>query len=119
MARIDAEPPGGDSCAWALWFDTWSGLARILVVGAAAYAGLLLVFRISGKRTLAKLHAFDFVVTVALGSTLASVLLNTTVAWAVGVTALALLAGWQFAAAVVTTRAPWTRTIVTQSRRSY
>jgi len=34
------------------------------------------VLRVSGKRTLAKLNAFDFVVTVALGSTLATILLN-------------------------------------------
>jgi uncharacterized membrane protein YcaP (DUF421 family) len=35
--------------------------------------------RLSGKRTLAKLNAFDFVVTIAIGSTLATILLNTTV----------------------------------------
>jgi uncharacterized membrane protein YcaP (DUF421 family) len=34
------------------------------------------VLRVSGKRTLAKLNAFDFVVTVALGSTLATILLK-------------------------------------------
>jgi uncharacterized membrane protein YcaP (DUF421 family) len=48
-----------------MWFDSWADLARILAVGAGAYGGLVLVLRLSGKRTLAKLNAFDLVVTVA------------------------------------------------------
>jgi uncharacterized membrane protein YcaP (DUF421 family) len=36
----------------------------------------VLLLRVSGKRTLSKLNAFDLVVTVALGSTLATVLLS-------------------------------------------
>jgi hypothetical protein len=52
------------------------------------------VLRVSGKRTLAKLNVFDFVVTVALGSTLATILLNSTVSWAEGAVALAVLAGF-------------------------
>ena len=46
---------------------------------------------VSGKRTLSKLNAFDFVVTVALGSTLATVLLSKDVALAEGVLAFSLL----------------------------
>jgi len=64
------------------------------------------VLRVSGKRTLAKLNAFDFVVTVALGSTLATILLNSTVSWAEGAVALAVLAGLQFLVAVVASRVP-------------
>jgi uncharacterized membrane protein YcaP (DUF421 family) len=54
------------------------------------------VLRVSGKRTLSKMNAFDFVVTVALGSTLATVLLSKGVALAEGVAAFALLVGMQF-----------------------
>jgi uncharacterized membrane protein YcaP (DUF421 family) len=36
---------------------------------------------LSGKRTLAKMNAFDLVVTVALGSTLATILLSRDVAF--------------------------------------
>lgn len=42
------------------------GLPRIVVVGPLAYLTLVAILRVSGKRTLAKLNAFDFVVTVAL-----------------------------------------------------
>lgn len=82
-----------------MFYDGWYGMLRVVVVGVCAYVALAALVRISGKRTLAKLNAFDFVVTVALGSTLATVLLSSTVALAEGVTALALLIGLQFAVA--------------------
>jgi uncharacterized membrane protein YcaP (DUF421 family) len=58
-----------------MFYDGWFRLVRVLVVGSCGYVALIALLRISGKRTLAKLNAFDFVVTVALGSTLATVLL--------------------------------------------
>ena len=78
-------------------FDSWAGLGRVAVVGVVAYAVLVLLLRISGKRTLSKMNAFDLVVTVALGSTLATVLLSSTVALTEGLLALALLIFLQFA----------------------
>ena len=57
---------------------------------------LLLLLRVSGKRTLTKMNAFDLVVTVALGSTLTTVLLTKSVALAEGLTAFVLLIFLQF-----------------------
>jgi len=85
-------------------FDTWAGLARVVVVGVPAYAGLILLLRISGKRTLSKMNAFDLIVTVALGSTLATVLLSRNVALAEGLLALALLIALQFVIAWLSVR---------------
>ena len=68
-----------------MFFDTWSGLLRIIVVGTLAYAALVVLLRVWGKRTLSRMNAFDFVVTVALGSTLATVLLSRNVALLEGV----------------------------------
>jgi uncharacterized membrane protein YcaP (DUF421 family) len=96
-----------------MWFDAWSDLGRILAVGATAYVTLVLVLRASGKRTLAKLNAFDLVVTVALGSTLATILLSRDVSWSEGAVALALLAALQFVVAWVTVRRPSLRGTVT------
>ena len=89
-----------------MFFDDWFGLLRVVVVGTAAYAALVALLRASGKRTLAKLNAFDFVVTVALGSTLATVLLSKDVALAEGLLAFALLAGLQYAVAWLSVRSP-------------
>ena len=46
-------------------FQGWSDIARTMIVGLLAYVSLVLMLRISGKRTLAKLNAFDLVVTPA------------------------------------------------------
>lgn len=77
-------------------FESLSGLARVAMVSILAYAALILVLRLAGKRSLAKLNAFDFVVTVALGSTLATVLLTKDVALSEGLLAFAMLAGLQW-----------------------
>ena len=74
------------------WFyQGWDGPLRVLVVGALAYLALIVLMRITGPRTLSKMNAFDFVVTVAIGSTLATVLLSKDAALVDGVVALALL----------------------------
>ena len=96
-----------------MWFDSWFDLGRVLLVGAAAYVTLVVVLRVSGKRTLAKLSAFDFVVTVAFGSTLATILLSKDVSWAEGVLALALLAVLQMIVAATSRRLPGGRSFVT------
>ncbi len=79
-----------------MFFDDWSGIVRILIVGVLAYAALIIFLRVSGKRTLSKWNAFDFVVTIALGSTLASVIISKDVVLIEGVIAFALLIGLQF-----------------------
>jgi uncharacterized membrane protein YcaP (DUF421 family) len=89
-----------------MFFDSWSDLLRILVVGASAYIGLVAMLRVSGKRTLAKMNAFDLVVTVALGSTLATVLLTKDVSLAEGLLAFGLLCGLQFIIAFISVRWP-------------
>ncbi|SFQ47333.1 DUF421 domain-containing protein [Hymenobacter arizonensis] len=79
------------------FFSNWTSLVRTIVIGTLAYASLILLLRISGKRTLSKMNAFDFVVTVAMGSVLATVLLNKSVPLLDGILAFGLLIGLQFA----------------------
>jgi uncharacterized membrane protein YcaP (DUF421 family) len=87
-----------------MFFDSWYDLLRILVVGACAYLGLILLLRVTGKRTLSKMNAFDLIVTVALGSTLATVLLSGDVSLSEGLLAFALLCGLQYAVAWLSVR---------------
>ena len=93
-------------------FDSWAGLGRVLIVGTLAYAALVLLLRISGKRTLTKLNAFDLIVTVALGSTLATVLLSSSVALAEGLVALALLILLQYLIAWLSVRSPTFQSLI-------
>ena len=87
-------------------YQGWPGLVRTLFVGVLAYASLVLFLRVSGKRTLAKLNAFDLVVTVALGSTLSAILLQESVALSEGAAALALLILMQFTVTSLSVRYP-------------
>lgn len=79
----------------AFLYDGPLGPLRTVIVGVAAYVVLVVVLRAFAKRTLSKMNAFDLVVTVALGSTLATVLLSRDVPLADGVVAFLVLAGMQ------------------------
>ena len=68
----------------------------MLLVAPAAYVALVLILRLSGKRTLSKLNAFDFIVTIAIGSTLATVVTTRSLSLVEGIVALGLLVGLQF-----------------------
>lgn len=87
-----------------MYFDSWHGLLRVVVIGVCAYVSLVVALRLSGKRTLAKMNAFDLVVTVALGSTLATVLLSSDIALAEGVLGMVVLIGAQLAVAWTSVR---------------
>ncbi len=93
-------------------FDGWAGLYRTLLIGVLAYVLLVVFLRLSGKRTLAKLNAFDLIVTVALGSTLATVLLTKDLALLEGALGLALLIGLQFVVTWFSVRIGWFRRAV-------
>jgi uncharacterized membrane protein YcaP (DUF421 family) len=98
-----------------MWFDNWPDIARTILVGGAAYAGLVAVLRLTGKRTLSQLNAFDFIVTVALGSTLATILLSKDVSWTEGMVAFGLLAGLQLLVALLSSIWPRLRSVFTSS----
>lgn len=64
---------------------------RILIVTPLAYVAVVVLLRISGKRSLAKLNAFDMIVTVALGSVLASTVTASGTALVAGLTGFTVL----------------------------
>ena len=96
-----------------LFFQGWFILFRTVLIGVLAYFSLVLILRVSGRRTLSKMNAFDFVVTVALGSTLATILLNRNVALAEGVVAFMVLVGLQYAVTWTSVRVSWVRKKIT------
>lgn len=79
-----------------MFFDGWASLIRTVVLGTLSYVFLIFILRLSGKRTLTKMNSFDFVITVAFGSTMASILTSKDASLAQGVVALALLVLLQF-----------------------
>lgn len=85
-------------------FDGWQPVIRILLVGPLAFVALVTLLRVSGKRTLSKMNAFDFVVTIAIGSLFATVIIDSEVSLMAGVTGFLVLILVQFAITWLSTR---------------
>ncbi|MEG3759931.1 YetF domain-containing protein [Pseudoalteromonas carrageenovora] len=79
-----------------MFFDDVQGLIRVLIIGVLGYIALVFWLRVSGKRTLSKWNVFDFIVTIALGSILASVIITKSVALLEGMLAFIVLIGLQY-----------------------
>jgi uncharacterized membrane protein YcaP (DUF421 family) len=95
-------------------FSGWSSLARIIVVGVPAYFLLLGLLHFAGKHSLAKRNAYALVVTVALGSALASAVLTREVTLADGVFAIGVLLGLQYLLSTLISRWSWASGLFTQ-----
>jgi uncharacterized membrane protein YcaP (DUF421 family) len=113
LRGVYQEPTLEDIDVEGMFFSGWSTLVRTLVIGILAYINLIVLLRISGRRTLSKMNAFDLIVTVALGSTFATILLNRDVSLAEGTLALALLIGLQYLVTWSSVRVGWVRKLVT------
>lgn len=93
-------------------FDGWMPVGRTLILGVCSYVVLVILLRISGKRTLSQMNAFDFVITVAFGSTLASMLTSANVSLVQGIVALGLLILMQLCVTATAVRVKWFESIV-------
>ncbi|RBW67809.1 DUF421 domain-containing protein [Bacillus taeanensis] len=100
-----------------MFFNGWSGIERILILGSSSYIALIVFLRLFGKRTLSKMNAFDLVVTVATGSILSIILLDKKVPLAEGITALLLLIILQYIIAWLSSRFQKVDTIVKSNPR--
>lgn len=95
-----------------MWFDGWNDIWRVGATTVVIYVAVILILRIAGKRSLAKLNIFDLVVTVALGSTLASVMLSSTVSVTEGALAFVALVGLQWIVTSLSIRSSWFKAII-------
>lgn len=87
-----------------VFFNNWQSILETFLLGLLAYIALIIIVRISGKRTLSQMREFDFIVTVALGSTLATIFLNKDVTLADGIVGLSVLISLQYLLAYFSTR---------------
>lgn len=95
-----------------MFFNDSFSLMRILVVGTLSYIFVVLILRVSGKRTLSKMSAFDFIVTVALGSVLGSILTSQDIALLDGILAFGLLVFLQFLSTWLSVRSDWFNSLI-------
>lgn len=98
-----------------VFFENWDGVLRVATTTVLAYILVVILLRISGKRTLAKMNAFDFIVTIALGSIVGSVILNKTIPLIEGLTAIGLLVLLQYIITFITVRNKTFKTFITSN----
>jgi uncharacterized membrane protein YcaP (DUF421 family) len=96
-----------------MFFDTWEGFLRTLIMTVLGYFSMVFILRASGKRTLSKMNAFDFVVTVALGSSLATVALNNSISLVNGVLVFSLFIFLQYLISWLSVRVSSIKKIIT------
>ncbi|WP_179344921.1 DUF421 domain-containing protein [Winogradskyella ursingii] len=62
------------------WFSTSDqSLLAIAITAVGTYIALVIMTRISGKRSFSKMSSFDFAITVAIGSVMATVIISKSV----------------------------------------
>lgn len=93
-------------------FNSWSSLAHTLMAGSLGYVVIIIMLRISGKRTLSKWNSFDFVVTIAFGSILAAMLLSKETSLAQASLGFGLLVLYQYGLTWVAARSSWVQALV-------
>ena len=98
-----------------IFFGNWESTVRTVVLTVLGYLLMVFLLRVSGKRTLSKMNAFDFVVTIALGSCLASISLNKDITLTDGVTAFSLFIGLQYLFTYLSVRIPGFRSLIASS----
>ncbi|UZH54181.1 DUF421 domain-containing protein [Salinimicrobium tongyeongense] len=82
------------------WFNIgWRAVIAILVNAVGIYIAIILFTRLAGKRSFSKMSSFDFAMTVAIGSMIASTVLSKNVSLASGILGLALIYGLQMSVA--------------------
>jgi len=81
------------------FFNGWYYVGRTVALSIIGFLALILMLRLSGKRTLSKLNVFDFVFVVAVGSLFASTIVDKNITLVEGMAALATLIVIQIALA--------------------
>ncbi|RAZ81377.1 DUF421 domain-containing protein [Planococcus halotolerans] len=79
-----------------LLFDGWNSVLRIVIMSALAYPFLIVLLRMSGKRSITNVNIFDFIITVTYGATLASIITSDKVSFADGAAVLVMLTLLQY-----------------------
>lgn len=96
-----------------MWLTSSENLLRILAVGSLSYVGLIIILKISGKRTLSQMNSFDFIITIAMGSTFSSGLLQKSIPLSETMAALSFLVLSQFIITFISIRSETFKNLVT------
>jgi len=83
------------------WFEfSWEALVAICISSVAIYIVVIAMTRICGKRSFSKMSSFDFAMTVAVGSIIATTILSKSVSLMDGTTGIVVVYLLQIGAAL-------------------
>ena len=94
------------------FFESWYNVGRTVTLSVVGFAALIVLLRVSGKRTLSKMNVFDFVFVVAVGSVFASTIISKDVTLVEGLVALSTLVVIQIFLAELAARSPLAERII-------
>ena len=84
------------------WFNTSaSSLLAIVLTTIGIYIAIIIFTRLAGKRSFSKMSSFDFAMTVAIGSIIATTILSASVTLFQGIVGLAMVYILQISAAAL------------------
>lgn len=83
--------------------DTLMDMLQLIFFCLMTYIAIIFIIRISGKRTLSKLNSFDFIVTVCLGSIMATTVVDSELPIYRGLLAFSALVFFQYIISLLTT----------------
>lgn len=90
----------------------WSPIVHTVLIATVGYLALLLMLRITGPRTMAKMTPLDFIIAVTLGSAFGRVITAVEVSVAQALAALALLVVLQWVLAAGRARSTFMRRVM-------
>lgn len=79
-----------------MFISNYENMIRIIGMAILFYFALIIILRLSGKRTLSDINAFDILVSVAIGSIGATIILSKDIAFFDGVIAVVTLVILQY-----------------------
>lgn len=93
------------------FFSNWESLVAIAISTLVIYIAVIVFTRIFGKRSFSKMSSFDFAMTVAVGSLIATTVLSKSVTLLEGIVGLFMVYLYQLSAALLRKWKPFRKAI--------
>lgn len=79
-----------------MFFQGWQSISQIIILSVITYVAIVIILRLSGKRTLSSFNAFDFLISVTVGSISATTILSDQTKFFEGIAAIVTLVVLQY-----------------------
>lgn len=84
-----------------MFFQGWNTIYQAIILSVLTYLAIIIILRLSGKRTLSSFNAFDFLISVTVGSISATTILSSQTKFFEGIVAIATLVVLQYIVAKI------------------